>query len=286
MRLLIISGLSGSGKSIALQALEDQDYYCIDNLPLGLLSQFTGQMTDSASKRNIDNVAVGIDARNLVRDLGRFSEIVDGIRGRGITCEVVFLTASDTVLIKRFSETRRKHPLTRSGVSLTEAIVEERKLLSPISISADLQIDTSNLNVHQLRGIVRERIVKRKLPSLSLQFLSFGYKHGIPADVDFVFDIRCLPNPYWDPQLRLRKGTDPEVIKFLEQQPGVRQMFEDIRTFLERWIPSFEAENRNYISIAIGCTGGQHRSVYLVEALASHFRRSRDNVMIRHRELA
>lgn len=286
MRLLIISGLSGSGKSIALQALEDQDFYCIDNLPLGLLSQFTGQMTDNTSKRIIDNVAVGIDARNLVRDLGRFSEIIAEIRGRGITCEVVFLTASDNVLIKRFSETRRKHPLTRSGVSLTEAIVEERKLLAPISISADLQIDTSNLNVHQLRGIVRERIVKRKLPSLSLQFLSFGYKHGIPADVDFVFDIRCLPNPYWDPQLRLRKGTDPEVVKFLEQQPGVRQMFEDIRTFLERWIPSFETENRNYISIAIGCTGGQHRSVYLVEALASYFRRTRDNVMIRHRELS
>lgn len=286
MRLLIISGLSGSGKSIALQALEDQDYYCIDNLPLGLLPQFTGQMTDSAAKRNVDNVAVGIDARNLVRDLGKFSDFVAEIRGKGISCEVVFLTASDNVLIKRFSETRRKHPLTRSGVSLTEAIAEERALLAPISSNADLQIDTSNYNVHQLRGVVRERIVKRKLPMLSLQFVSFGYKHGIPADVDFVFDVRCLPNPYWDPQLRLRKGTDPEVVKFLEQQSGVRQMFDDIRAFLERWIPSFETENRNYITIAVGCTGGQHRSVYLVEALASHFRRSRDNVMIRHRELS
>jgi RNase adapter protein RapZ len=285
VRLLIISGLSGSGKSIALQALEDQDFYCIDNLPLGLLSQFTGQMADSASQRNIDNVAVGIDARNLVRDLGHFSDNIAEIRGRGIACEVVFLTASDNVLIKRFSETRRKHPLTRSGVSLTEAIAEERALLSPISTNADLQIDTSNYNVHQLRGLVRERIVKRKLPSLSLQFVSFGYKHGIPADVDFVFDVRCLPNPYWDPQLRLRKGTDPEVVKFLEQQPGVRQMCEDIRSFLERWIPSFETENRNYITIAIGCTGGQHRSVYLADTLASHFRRSRDNVMIRHRDL-
>lgn len=286
MRLLIISGLSGSGKSIALQALEDHDFYCIDNLPLGLLSQFTGQVSDTAAKRNIENVAVGIDARNLVRDLGRFSDIIGEIRARGIPCEVVFLTASDNVLIKRFSETRRKHPLTRPEVSLYEAIVEERKLLSPISTNADLQIDTSNFNVHQLRSVVRERIIKRKLPSLSLMFVSFGFKHGIPADVDFVFDIRCLPNPYWDPQLRLRKGTDPEVIRFLEQQPGVKQMFDDIRSFLERWIPAFETENRNYISIAIGCTGGQHRSVYLVETLASHFRRTRDNVMIRHRELS
>ncbi len=286
MRLLVISGLSGSGKSIALQALEDQDYYCIDNLPLGLLGQFTGQMTDAASRRNVDNVAVGIDARNLARDLGLFNDIVAEVRRRGISCEVVFLTASDNVLIKRFSETRRKHPLTRSGVSLTEAIAEERRLLTPISTNADLQIDTSNLNVHQLRGLVRERIVKRRMPSLSLMFVSFGYKHGIPADVDFVFDARCLPNPYWDPQLRLRKGTDPEVVRFLEQQPGVNRMYEDIRAFLERWIPAFESENRNYITVAVGCTGGQHRSVYLIEALASHFRRSRDNVMIRHRELA
>lgn len=286
MRLLIISGLSGSGKSIALQALEDQDFYCIDNLPLGLLGQFTGQMADAASRRNIDNVAVGIDARNLARDLGRFNDIVAEIRQRGIACEVVFLTASDNVLIKRFSETRRKHPLTRSGVSLTEAIAEERRLLTPISTNADLHIDTSNHNVHQLRGLVRERIVKRRMPSLSLMFVSFGYKHGIPADVDFVFDARCLPNPYWDPQLRLRKGTDPEVIRFLEQQPGVARMYDDIRAFLERWIPAFENENRNYITVAVGCTGGQHRSVYLVETLASHFRRSRDNVMIRHRELS
>lgn len=285
MRMLVVSGLSGSGKSVALQALEDLDYYCIDNLPLGLLPQFAGQIIDTAAKRNIENVAVGIDARNLVRDLARFSEILGEVKQRGISCEVVFLTAADNVLIKRFSETRRKHPLTRANVSLTEAIAEERELLASISSSADLHVDTSSLNVHQLRSLIRERIAEREESSLSLLFVSFGYKNGIPADADFVFDIRCLPNPHWDPQLRLYKGTDAEVIRFLEEQPAVTTMFEDIRNFLERWIPFFEAENRNYISVAVGCTGGQHRSVYLAEALAAHFRRSRKNVMVRHREM-
>jgi UPF0042 nucleotide-binding protein len=283
--MLVVSGLSGSGKSVALQALEDLDYYCIDNLPLGLLPQFAGQIIDTAAKRNIENVAVGIDARNLVRDLARFGEILAEVRKRGIGCEVIFLTAEDGVLIKRFSETRRKHPLTRANVSLTEAIAEERELLASISSSADLHVDTSSLNVHQLRSLIRERIAERREPSLSLLFVSFGYKNGIPSDADFVFDVRCLPNPYWDPQLRLFKGTDAEIIRFLEQQPDVVSMFDDIRRFLERWIPFFETENRNYVCVAIGCTGGQHRSVYLAEALASHFRRSRNNVMVRHREI-
>lgn len=285
MRLLVISGLSGSGKSIALQVLEDQDYYCVDNLPLGLLPPFVKQLIGTAAQRNIANVAVGIDARNLAADLGRFGEILGDIRRLGIGCEVIFLTAVDSVLIKRFSETRRKHPLTRPGVALVEAIAEERALLAPIASSADLHIDTSNINVHQLRGLIRERVVQRRLPSLSMLFVSFGYKHGVPADADFVFDIRCLPNPHWDPHLRLRKGNDPEVVEFLEQQSGVMRMYEDIRGFLERWIPVFEEEDRNYMCVAIGCTGGQHRSVYLAEALARHFRQSRDNVLIRHREL-
>lgn len=285
MRLLVISGLSGSGKSIALQALEDLDFYCIDNLPLSLLLPFAEQLPGDASPLNVENIAVGIDARNLVRDLGRFNEIMDQIRGLGMTCEVIFLTAADNILIKRFSETRRKHPLTRNDVSLVEAIAAERNLLAPISSDADLHLDTSSINVHQLRALVRERIVKRKLPSLSLLFISFGYKHGIPADADFVFDVRCLPNPHWDPQLRLYKGTDPEVVAFLEQQDDVIRMRDDIRNFLERWIPSFEAENRNYMGVAIGCTGGHHRSVYLAESLAEYFSRSRDNVMTRHREL-
>jgi UPF0042 nucleotide-binding protein len=285
MRMLIISGLSGSGKSVALQALEDLEYYCIDNLPLGLLPQFAGQIIGTAAKRNIENVAVGIDARNLVRDLARFDEILEDVEKLGISCEVVFLTAADGVLIQRFSETRRKHPLTRPNVSLTEAIAEERELLAPIFSRADVHIDTSDLNVHQLRSLIRERIAQRRESSISLLFVSFGYKNGVPADADFVFDVRCLPNPHWDPQLRLFKGTDPEIVQFLDQQSAVRTMFEDIKNFLEHWIPFFETENRNYICVAVGCTGGQHRSVYLAEALAAHFRGSRADVMVRHREL-
>lgn len=285
MKMLIISGLSGSGKSVALQALEDLNYYCVDNLPLGLLTAFVEQVIDPQAARRIDRVAVGIDARNLVRDLGRFGDILHEIRARGVNCDVIFLTAADNVLIKRFSETRRKHPLTRPNVSLTEAITEERELLAAISVSADLQVDTSSFNVHQLRSLIGERVAERRGSSLSILFESFGFKYGIPTDADYVFDVRCLPNPHWDPQLRLYKGTDKAVIDFLEQQPGVKRMYEDIRNFLERWIPNFEAENRNYMCVAIGCTGGQHRSVYLAEALAAHFRKTRENVMVRHREL-
>lgn len=285
MKMLVISGLSGSGKSVALQALEDLDYYCIDNLPLGLLAAFVEQIMDPQAARRIERVAVGIDARNLVRDLGRFGDILRQIRERGVDCDVVFLTATDNVLIKRFSETRRKHPLTRSNVSLTEAIAEERELLTAISASADLQVDTSSFNVHQLRSLIGERIAERSGSTLSLMFESFGFKYGVPADADYVFDVRCLPNPHWDPQLRLYRGTDQAVIDFLEQQPGVVRMYEDIRDFMGRWIPSFEAERRNYMCVAVGCTGGQHRSVYLAEKLAAHFRLSRENVMVRHREL-
>lgn len=285
MTLLVISGLSGSGKSIALQALEDLDYYCVDNLPLSLLLPFAEQLPGDPSPVNVENVAVGIDARNLVKDLGRFNEILDQIRKLGIKCEVVFLTAADNILIKRFSETRRKHPLTRGDVSLTEAIAAERSLLAPVSSNADLQIDTSSIHVHQLRSLIRERVAKREAAALSLLFTSFGYKHGVPADADFVFDVRCLPNPHWDPKLRPYRGHDSEVAEFLEQQPNVIRMRDDIRGFLERWIPCFEAENRNYMCVAIGCTGGQHRSVYLAESLATYFSQSRDNVMTRHREL-
>lgn len=285
MNMLIISGLSGSGKSVALQALEDLDYYCIDNLPLGLLPSLAEQIRDPDATRRIENIAVGIDARNLTRDLNRFGEILAAVKAMGVSCELVFLTASENVLVKRFSETRRKHPLTRANVSLIEAIAEERELLASISASADVHIDTTTYNVHELRSLIGERIAERRDSSLSLLFVSFGYKHGIPYDADFVFDIRCLPNPHWNPQLRLHRGTDPAVIEFLERQPSVGAMFADVRSFLERWIPAFEAEDRSYLCVAIGCTGGQHRSVYLAEALARHFRGSRANVMVRHREL-
>lgn len=286
MKMLVISGLSGSGKSIALQALEDMDFYCVDNLPLGLLPSFAEQMIKTAGQRSSENIAVSIDARNVTHDLQYFQDILDELKKMDIACEVIFIEADDSTLLIRFSETRRKHPLTKPDMPLVEAITAERELLSAISTNADLHIDTTKTNVHQLRDIIRERVAKKGILPLSMQFVSFGYKRGIPADVDFVFDARCLPNPHWDPRLRTLTGKHPDVIGFLEQQPVVVRMYEDIKSFLERWIPNFEAENRSYMTIAVGCTGGQHRSVYLVETLAGYFRKTHEKVLTRHRELS
>ncbi|NOY62206.1 MAG: RNase adapter RapZ [Gammaproteobacteria bacterium] len=296
MKLLIISGLSGAGKSHVLQALEDLDFYCIDNLPLALLPHLAVQMKQACQcdeqneqsprgSASACGVAVGIDARNLTNDLQRFQEILNTLRESGFTCEIIFVEANANTLLKRFSETRRKHPLTRSDVALVEALSAERQLLRTISRHADLHIDTSHLNVHQLRTLVRERIAKKEKPSLSLLFLSFGFKCGIPADVDFIFDVRCLPNPHWEPALRPLTGRDAAVVEFLAKQSLVGDMQQSINSFLQQWIPRFEEENRSYLTVAIGCTGGQHRSVYLAEALTDAFQQSRENVLVRHREL-
>ncbi|MEO5703086.1 MAG: RNase adapter RapZ [Gammaproteobacteria bacterium] len=284
MRLVIISGLSGSGKSTALQELEDLNYYCIDNLPVGLLSAFATQMINT-SQRTEKNAAVSVDARNLTDDLQHFPDVLAELKGSGLICEIFFLEADDKTLLKRFSETRRKHPLTRLGISLAEAIAQEHKLLGPMLASADVRIDTSHTNVHELRTMVRKHVETASSNSMSLLFQSFGYKKGIPADADFVFDLRCLPNPHWEVSLRPLNGLDPEVAKFLETQPLAQRMFNELKVFLETWIPRFENDNRSYMTIALGCTGGQHRSVYLVKLLAEHFRQSRDNVLVRHREL-
>lgn len=283
MKLVIVSGLSGSGKSIVLHALEDLGFYCIDNLPLSLLPAFASQISASP-RRNYEHAAVGIDARNLTEDFDSFADVLADIRAQGLACEILFLQADDNTLIKRFSETRRKHPLTRAGVSLAEAIQRERKLLGALAVNADWCIDTSRTNVHQLRDLVRERMLQ-EARTLSLTFMSFGFKHGVPVDADFVFDVRCLPNPHWVPQLRALTGLDREVEQFLEQQPLVSEMFDDIKTFIERWAPRFQADNRAYMTIAIGCTGGQHRSVYLSRRLADHFATLELEVLLRHREL-
>lgn len=286
MRLLVLSGLSGAGKSIALQALEDLGFYCVDNLPVGLLPGFVAQMKATAGRQETIDIAVGIDARNMIDDLQNFQLILDNIKSQGIGCEVIFIVANDDALIKRFSETRRKHPLTDDGIPLIEALAAERHLLNPLADCADLHIDTSNTNVHQLRDQIRDRVGGKGDSALSLQFLSFGFKHGHPIDADFVFDVRCLPNPHWDPRLRLQTGRDDDVIAFLQQQPIVTEMLADITRFVERWVPNFEAENRSYLTVAIGCTGGQHRSVYLTETLGAHFKEIRERVLIRHRELS
>ncbi|UCE90339.1 MAG: RNase adapter RapZ [Pseudomonadota bacterium] len=284
MKLVIVSGLSGSGKSIALHALEDLDYYCVDNLPIGLLVAFANQIID-IYQGQYRNFAVGIDVRNLTSDLHDFGAILAQLRAKHIECEVIFLEAQEAALIKRFSETRRKHPLTSDDMPLTEAISTERQMLDPIASHADLVIDTTRTNVHQLRQHISTRVGDTGRTSLSLQLLSFGYKHGVPVDADFVFDVRCIPNPHWVPELRAKTGLDRDVIAFLEKHPAAERMFDDLKRFLETWIPHFEADSRSYMTVAIGCTGGQHRSVYLVEKLAQHLRQNRESVLTQHRDL-
>ncbi len=285
MNLVIISGLSGSGKTVALHTLEDVGYYCTDNLPVGLLDAFALEFNQPHLVQ-VKKVAVGIDARNNPEQISRFPTVIADCRSRGINCNIIFLQADDQALLKRFSETRRKHPLTGPGLSLAEAVREERSLLSPISANADLFIDTSHTNIHQLRDLVRDCIGAGERPGLSLMLRSFGYKHGIPADADFVFDLRCLPNPYWEPALRNLTGRDREVIEFLDGEPLVHELYEDLENFLIKWIPRFEADNRSYLSIAIGCTGGLHRSVYLVDRIAGNLGNRFGKIVIRHRELA
>ncbi len=284
MRLVIVSGLSGSGKSVALHTLEDLGYYCIDNLPAGLLSVLAQELGLAATP--VQNAAVGIDARNLPQALQQFSQVLDQLKQRGISSEILFLTCETETLIKRFSETRRRHPLSNSGAALAEAVEQERALLEPIAQRADLFIDTSLTNIHQLRDLVLSRVARQSRNRLSLLFESFGYKHGIPRDADFVFDARCLPNPHWQPELRPLSGHDKPVAQYLDSEPQVAAMHEQLRSFLEQWIPAFEAGNRSYLTIAVGCTGGQHRSVYLVERLARHFQTHYPNVVTRHRELS
>jgi len=284
MKLVIISGLSGSGKTIALHTLEDEDFYCVDNLPLGLLPDFV-QRVMNRTLQPYETIAVGIDARSESRDLRQFTEIVKPLRELDIDIKVIYLQAELTTLIKRFNETRRRHPLTRKGLPLTEAIEVERNLLSDIAAESDLYIDTTYRNIHQLRSLIKERVVEHSNNGLSLLFQSFGFKHGTPTDSDYVFDVRCLPNPYWEQQLRPLTGCDTKVIEFLQSHEEVDQMLNNIRSFLHTWIPKFEQQNRSYLTVSIGCTGGQHRSVYIAERLCEDFADKIESVSIRHREL-
>ena len=284
MRLIIVSGLSGSGKSVALHQLEDIDFYCVDNIPAALLKPFishTIRGTDEVYPRT----AVGLDARNRPNEIDTIPALGGELRRSGIGCEVLFLHASDEVLLKRYAETRRKHPLVSGDVSLREAIASERKLLEPIVAAADLTIDTSGMGVHALRELIRERIDRRTEGRLALMFESFGYKHGIPGDADFVFDVRSLPNPYWQPALRRLNGRDAPVVAFLETHDSVRAMIGALTEFLAARIAEFAERNRSYLTIAIGCTGGQHRSVYIAEELARHFRSIYPQVLTRHDSL-
>ena len=284
MKLVIISGLSGSGKTIALHTLEDEDFYCVDNLPLGLLPDLV-QRIMNRTMQPYKTIAVGIDARSESHDLRQFSAIIQPLRDLDIDIKVIYLQAELTTLIKRFSDTRRRHPLSRKGLPLTEAIEVERSLLSGIAAESDLYIDTTYRNIHQLRSLIKERVVDHKNNGLSLLFQSFGFKHGTPTDSDFVFDVRCLPNPYWETKLRTLTGQDVEVIDFLQKSEEVEQMLDHIRSFLDNWIPKFEQQSRSYLTVSVGCTGGQHRSVYIAEKLCVDFADRIESVSIRHREL-
>ncbi|WP_043317447.1 RNase adapter RapZ [Microbulbifer sp. HZ11] len=286
MRLVIISGRSGSGKSSALQLLEDVGFNCIDNLPASLLPELVRRVSEQTPQEPSENtqLALGIDARNLWQDVRHAPQVINNLRDSGIECDVVYLDARSPVLVQRFSETRRKHPLSDSRTHLLEALNREKEVLAPLAAMADLVIDTSSLSLHQLRDQIKTRVVGKDSPGMAVLFQSFGFKHGVPVDADLVFDLRCLPNPYWVAELREKTGLDPEVADFLRSHQETEDMQRDITAFLERWLPSYQQSNRSYTSVSIGCTGGRHRSVYMVEQLAKHFADTFENIQVRHRE--
>jgi len=282
--VLIIGGLSGSGKSVALDMLEDLDYYCVDNIPTRILSLVIDELLATGDPR-FEKIAIGLDAKPGPEDPDQVSDLVNRLKQDGISCKVVFLQAETDVLLNRYSETRRKHPLTSKGMSLNDAIASERELLAPISDLAEFAVDTSRMSVHDLREAVRDRLAKSRDQRLTLLFRSFGYKNGMPGDADFVFDARCLPNPYWKTSLRGQTGRDSEVMEYLESHAAVSRYVDDILSFLENWVPEFRRSNRSYLTVAVGCTGGQHRSVYVVEKLAAQFDKDGLQILLRHSEL-
>lgn len=274
-QLIIVTGLSGSGKSIALRALEDSGYYCIDNLPATMLDTIAEHL-----HTNHQRIAISIDSRSAA--IETLPAHIEQLKAQHIDVQVLFLESNVETLVKRFSETRRKHPLSEASTTLAESIALERDLLGGLG-SLGHVIDTSYLSANTLRGWVKE-VVSIEHTGLTLLFTSFGFKHGIPLDADFVFDVRCLPNPHYDPALRDLTGRDEKVQEFLRDHATVSEMMQDIRAYVEKWLPCFIQDNRSYLTVAVGCTGGQHRSVYLVEMLSLYFK-DKQKVLTRHREL-
>ena len=281
MKLIVVSGRSGSGKTIALRVLEDLGYYCVDNLPVTLLPQLVNETRDRH-----DRLAVSIDVRNMPEQSGEIENLLGQIRqASDIEFSSIFTDADNATLIRRYGESRRLHPLSRKALSLDQAILQETHLLAPLSSTADLRIDTSSLSIHDLSEQICERILGRKEKELVLVFESFGFKHGTPEDADFVFDARFLPNPHWVPELRALTGLDGPVRDYLQAQPDVMLYSQQIDTLLSNWLPHLERNNRSYVTVAIGCTGGQHRSVFITEQLAASFRARNKTVQVRHRTL-
>jgi len=282
IHLIVLTGMSGGGKTVALRAMEDLEFYCVDNLPSALLPQLVNAVIEGNSKHR--RIAVGVDVRNRGADFAYMPTVLSELAAAGVQVHLLFLDCRDDVLIKRYSESRRRHPLASRGVSLADTIVEERKLLRPLMAIAEKVIDSSDLNVHQLRRLVATAYAQAT-EGLTVMFQSFAFKRGLPLDADFVFDARCLPNPHWQAHLRPLSGKDAPVREYLENQPLVAEYFLDTARWLDAWLPRFEQDDRSYVTISIGCTGGRHRSVYLVEKLAAYYRDSREGVLTFHREL-
>ncbi len=283
MKLIVISGRSGSGKSTALQVLEDCGYNCIDNIPIGLVAELINK-AEQHPPANSAGIAVCIDARNLYGDIadlpGILSKLPDAFEP-----SLVYMDANDGNLLKRFSETRRKHPLSDSATALAEALEAETNLLEPLADNANIVIDTTDMRYHDLRDYVNRAIVNRTGHKMAVLFQSFGFKYGVPQNADLVFDVRCLANPHWEPKLRHLPGTDKDVQDYITQHEETQAMLEDLTRFLERWLPAYDKTNRQYSTIAIGCTGGRHRSVCIASLLANHFAQMYSNTVVRHRDL-
>jgi UPF0042 nucleotide-binding protein len=281
--LTVVSGLSGSGKTVALRTLEDLGYYCVDNLPADLLPAFVDSVSTGETEQRL---AVGIDVRNHHADLSNIGQWLSAVGARGYQHRLVFFEASEAMLVKRYSDTRRRHPLSQLGLALPDAIALEQQVLRPVRALADHVFDTTALNVHQLRKLVLTELEADRRPGLTLLFESFAYKRGLPNDADFVFDTRCLPNPHWDPALRPLTGRDALIQQHFAGLPEVGEYVAEVQGLVMRWLPRFESGTRSYLTIAFGCTGGRHRSVYLAETLAVHFRaEGREDALIYHREL-
>jgi len=280
-KVIFISGLSGAGKSVVLHTLEDLGYYCIDNFPIKLISEFFSHLNEYPAQ-----IAIGINAHNQESMMPELLNLIrDSENNQAMGMELIFLEADNDILMKRYSETRRKHPFSNNSLPLEDAINNERSLLTSLAELADLKIDTTRLNVHDLRDLVNRRIAGRDISNLSVQLISFGFKYGAPHDADFIFDVRCLPNPYWESTLRNFSGQDKEVIEYLDGQPLAHKMANQLFSFISEWLEYFDAENRSYLTIGIGCTGGRHRSVYIVDKLAAVLSGDRDQLIIKHRDL-
>lgn len=284
MRLIVVSGLAGAGKSEALNMLEDLGYYCIDNLPLSLLRTVSADIV-WRQLQDFERLAIGVDSRARKHEIAEFAERIDALRSTELRIDVLYLYADEATILRRYSQTRRRHPLSSAQRSLIDAAALDVARTQPIAAKADISIDTSRTNIHELRDLIRNQVEGSDAGELSILVQSFGFKHGLPPAVDFVFDVRCLPNPHWVAELRDLTGLDAPVIAHLATQPAIHEMRDYIAGFFRRWLPEFARQDRMYIILAIGCTGGRHRSVYLAEQIAAQLRGEYPQVLVRHNEL-